>query len=143
MTQPNYISPHFQKIHYPSSSIRDFRAAEGLNGGQIGGPVTLVNVTETEYMYRYNGKEWQDELGLGWDANFGLLGYRTQVHNGLNIREWRASDIENQIRSQMGSSLRSSYNGVNLLDSRNNPVRVSGTGNPTIDYIINMYSIFK
>ena len=97
MNSPNYISPHFQKVHYPSSSIRDFRAAEGLNGGQIGDPVELVNVTETEYMYKYNGQEWQDELGLGWDANFGLLGYRTQVHNGLNIREWRASDIENQI----------------------------------------------
>jgi len=70
-------------------------------------------------------------------------GYRTQVHNGLNIREWRASDIENQIRSQMGSSLRSSYNGVNLLDSRNNPVRVSGTGNPTVDFFFRMYSVFN
>ena len=66
MTQPNYISPHFQKVHYPSSSIRDFRAAEGLGGGQIGDPVKLVNVTETEYMYKYNGFEYQDELGLGW-----------------------------------------------------------------------------
>jgi len=81
MNSPNYISPHFQKVHYPSSSIRDFRAAEGLNGGQVGDPVTLVNVTKTEYMYKYNdygGKsfekafdehtarsaEWQDELGL-------------------------------------------------------------------------------
>src|SRR5690606_16558800 len=66
MTQPNYISPHFQKVHYPSSSIRDFRAAEGLNGGQVGDPVKLVNVTKTEYMYKYNGFEYQDELGLGW-----------------------------------------------------------------------------
>ena len=66
MTQPNYISPHFQKVHYPSSSIRDFRAAEGLNGGQVGEPVELVNVTKTEYMYKYNGFEYQDELGLGW-----------------------------------------------------------------------------
>jgi len=64
MTQPNYISPHFQKVHYPSSRNRDFRAAEGLNGGQVGDPVELVNVTETEYIYKYNGKEWQDELGL-------------------------------------------------------------------------------
>src|SRR5690554_373581 len=64
MPQPNYISPHFQKVHYPSSSIRDFRAAEGLNGGQVGEPVTLVNVTETEYQYKYNGKEFQDELNL-------------------------------------------------------------------------------
>src|SRR5690625_250486 len=32
--------------------------------GQIGDPVQLINVTKTEYMYRYNGKEFQDELGL-------------------------------------------------------------------------------
>src|SRR5690606_27955377 len=52
------------EIHYPSSRIRDFRAAEGLNGGQVGDSVELENVTKTEYMYKYNGKEWQDELGL-------------------------------------------------------------------------------
>ena len=62
------------EIHYLSSRNRDFRAAEGLNGGQVGDPVELVNVTKTEYQYEYNGKEWQDELGHGWDANFGLLG---------------------------------------------------------------------
>ena len=54
------------EIHYPSSRSRDFRAAEGLNGGQVGDPVELVNVTETEYMYKYNGFEYQDELGLNW-----------------------------------------------------------------------------
>jgi len=37
-----------------------------LNGGQVGEPVELVNVTKTEYMYKYNGFEYQDELGLGW-----------------------------------------------------------------------------
>ena len=66
MNPSNYISPHFQKVHYPSSRNRDFRAAEGLNGGQVGDPVELVNVTKTEYMYKYNGFEYQDELGLGW-----------------------------------------------------------------------------
>src|SRR5690606_7923441 len=64
MNSPNYISPHFEKVHYPSSSIRDFRAAEGLNGGQVGEPVTLVNVTKTAYQYKFGGKELQDELGL-------------------------------------------------------------------------------
>src|SRR5690625_4566333 len=34
------------EVHYPSSRIRDFRAAEGLNGGQVGEPVELVNVTK-------------------------------------------------------------------------------------------------
>jgi len=68
MNPPNYISPHFQKIHYPSSRNRDFRAAEGLGGGQIGDPVKLVNVTKTEYMYKYQGQERQDEFGLNWDS---------------------------------------------------------------------------
>src|SRR5690554_6626543 len=66
MNSPNYISPHFQKVHYPSSRNRDFRAAEGLGGGQVGDPVELVNVTKTEYQYKYNGFEYQDELGLNW-----------------------------------------------------------------------------
>lgn len=74
MTEPNYISPHFQKVHYASSSIRDFRAAEGLNGGQVGEPVELVNVTKTEYQYKYNGFEYQDELGLGW-YDYGARNY--------------------------------------------------------------------
>src|SRR5690554_4024924 len=74
MTQPNYISPHFQKVHYPSSRNRDFRAAEGLNGGQVADPVTLVNVTKTEYMYKFNGKEFQDELGLNW-YDYGARNY--------------------------------------------------------------------
>ena len=54
------------EIHYPSSRNRDFRAAEGLGGGQVGDPVELVNVTKTAYQYKYNGFEYQDELGLGW-----------------------------------------------------------------------------
>lgn len=84
MTQPNYISPHFQKIHYPSSSIRDFRAAEGLGGGQVGEPVKLVNVTKTEYMYKYNGKEFQDELGLNL-YDYGFRNYDPALGRWMNI----------------------------------------------------------
>ena len=51
----NYISEHF----HPSLAH---------NGGQIGDPVQLINVTKTEYMYKYNGQEWQDELGLNMYA---------------------------------------------------------------------------
>ena len=56
------------EVHYPSSRIRDFRATEGLGGGQVGEPVELVNVTETKYQYKLQGQERQDELGLNWDS---------------------------------------------------------------------------
>src|SRR5690606_32548141 len=72
------------EIHYPSSRIRDFRAAEGLNGGQVGDPVELVNVTKTEYMYKYNGKEWQDELGLDW-YDYGWRNYDPALGRWMNI----------------------------------------------------------
>src|SRR5690554_1740396 len=72
------------EIHYPSSSIRDFRAAEGLNGGQIGDPVTLVNVTKTEYQYKYNGKEWQDELGLNF-YDYGARNYDPAIGRFFNL----------------------------------------------------------
>src|SRR5690606_15041556 len=51
----NYISEHF----HPSTI---------LNGGQVGDPVQLINVTKTEYMYKFNGIEFQDELGLNMYA---------------------------------------------------------------------------
>src|SRR5690625_2739305 len=72
------------EIHYPSSRNRDFRAAEGLGGGQIGDPVTLVNVTETEYQYKYNAKEWQDELGLDW-YDYGWRNYDPALGRWMNI----------------------------------------------------------
>ena len=61
----NYISEHF----HPSLA---------LNGGQVGDPVQLINVTKTEYMYKYNSKEWQDELGLDW-YDYGARNYDTAL----------------------------------------------------------------
>src|SRR5690625_267948 len=47
---------------------QDFHPSLSPCIGQIGDPVQLINVTKTEYMYRYNGKEFQDELGLNMYA---------------------------------------------------------------------------
>src|SRR5690606_8037546 len=84
MNSPNYISPHFQKVHYPSSRNRDFRAAEGLNGGQVGEPVELVNVTKTEYMYKFQNPELQDELGLNW-YSFKWRNYMPDIGRFFNV----------------------------------------------------------
>ena len=62
------------EVHYPSGNRLDFHPSTTLNGGQIGDPVQLINVTKTEYMYRYNGKEWQDELGLNF-YDYGARNY--------------------------------------------------------------------
>lgn len=72
------------EIHYPSSRNRDFRGAEGLNGGQIGEPVELVNVTKTEYMYKYQGQERQDELGLNW-YSFKWRNYMPDIGRFFNV----------------------------------------------------------
>jgi|SRR5690625_199610 len=66
-----YISQHF----HPSTT---------LNGGQIGDPVELVNVTKTEYMYKYNGKELQDELGLDW-YDYGWRNYDPALGRWMNM----------------------------------------------------------
>jgi RHS repeat-associated protein len=44
---------------YVSGGKRDYRAIPDDNDPR------LVGVTKTDYQYKYNGKEWQDELGLG------------------------------------------------------------------------------
>ncbi|MGB6084914.1 DUF6443 domain-containing protein [Moheibacter sp.] len=46
---------------YDTGSKRDFM--KGIDPGEP--PVRIENVLETEYQYKYNGKELQDELGFG------------------------------------------------------------------------------
>lgn len=56
---------------YTAAILKDFRIDEigtdAVPGGGMG-EVALINVTQTEYQYKYNGKEYQDELGLNMYA---------------------------------------------------------------------------
>jgi len=72
------------EVHYPSSRNRDFRVAEGLGGGQVGEPVTLVNVTKTAYQYKFGAKELQDELGLDW-YDYGARNYDPALGRWMNV----------------------------------------------------------
>lgn len=63
---------------------QDFHPSSTLNGGQIGDPVQLINVTKTEYVYRYNGKEWQDELGLNFYQEIILYQIKRKANNNFS-----------------------------------------------------------
>src|SRR5690554_4738762 len=72
------------EVHYPSGNRLDFHPSTTLNGGQIGDPVQLINVTKTEYMYKFNGKELQDELGLDW-YDYHARNYDPAIGRWMNI----------------------------------------------------------
>jgi RHS repeat-associated protein len=50
---------------YSAGRLRDFEVDSSNPEGEH---VFLNNVTKTEYHYKYNGQEWQDELGLNMYA---------------------------------------------------------------------------
>ncbi|HUH35731.1 MAG TPA: RHS repeat-associated core domain-containing protein [Moheibacter sp.] len=56
---------------YTSPLVKDFilneMGTDAVPGGGMG-EVALINVTKTEYQYKYQGQERQDELGLNWDS---------------------------------------------------------------------------
>ena len=77
-----YLSPlKMNALNYIS---QDFHPSSTLNGGQVGDPVQLINVTKTEYLYKYNSKEWQDELGLDW-YDYGWRNYDPALGRWINI----------------------------------------------------------
>src|SRR5690554_5064725 len=49
---------------YVTGSKRQHGFGNDGGGGDID-DVELINMLRTDYQYKYNGKEWQDELGLG------------------------------------------------------------------------------
>jgi|GEM_PF-1402795 len=65
------------EVHYPSGNRLDFHPLQTSDIGEIG-DIQLINVTKTEYMYRYNSKEWQDELGLNF-YDYGARNYDAAI----------------------------------------------------------------
>lgn len=61
--------------------MRDFEVDSSNPEGER---VFLTPVTKTDYQYKYNGKEWQDELGLGW-YDYGARNYDPALGRWMNV----------------------------------------------------------
>jgi len=72
-----------QELNYPSGNRLDFHPLQTSDIGEIG-DIQLINVTETEYMYRYNAKEWQDELGLNFYQEIILYQIKRKANNNFS-----------------------------------------------------------
>src|SRR5690606_11578922 len=59
--EENHYYPFGLKHSVYAGGLKDYKEDPVAPGTTI-----LTNVTETEYMYRFNGQELQDELGLNW-----------------------------------------------------------------------------
>src|SRR5690554_4771650 len=68
---------------YVTGSKRQHGFGNDGGGGDID-DVELINVLRTDYQYKYNGKEWQDELGLGL-YDYGWRNYDPALGRWMNI----------------------------------------------------------
>jgi RHS repeat-associated protein len=68
---------------YVSGSKRQHGFGNDGGGGDID-DVELINVLRTDYQYKYNGKEFQDELGLSW-YDYGARNYDPTLGRWMNM----------------------------------------------------------
>jgi len=68
---------------YVTGSKRQHGFGNDGGGGDID-DVELINVLRTEYQYKYNGKEWQDELGLNF-YDYGARNYDPALGRWMSV----------------------------------------------------------
>lgn len=81
--EENHYYPFGLKHSIYNSGKKDFEMQDSSDTGELIPPV-ITNVTKTRYDYKYNGKEFQDELGLGW-YDYQARNYDPALGRWMNI----------------------------------------------------------